>query len=101
MASLLRAKRIVNVSNNEAKSRFQYEEDGKLSRIDYTMRNGALVLTHTEVPQELSGRGIAQKLVTAALDHARAKKLRVVPQCSYVASYIKKHPEYNDLVAEE
>ena len=88
----------MNIRNNEAKSRFEYEEDGKLSVVEYEMQSDGIVFTHTEVPQELSGRGIAQKMVTAALDHARQNKLRVIPQCSYVAGYIKRHPEYQDLV---
>jgi predicted GNAT family acetyltransferase len=90
----------LRVSHNEGASRFECEVDGRLSVADYEIRDGAMVLTHTEVPRELSGRGIAQKIVSAALDHARAHHLRVVAQCPYVAAYIERHPEYRDLVAE-
>ena len=51
------------------------------------------------MPEALSGRGIAGEIVKFGLDHAREKKLTVVPQCSYVAAYIKRHPEYQDLLA--
>ena len=90
----------LHVSHNEAASRFECDVDGRLSVAEYEMRDGAMVLTHTEVPRELSGRGIAQKIVSTALDHARAHHLRVVAQCPYVAAYIERHPEYRDLVAE-
>jgi predicted GNAT family acetyltransferase len=56
-------------------------------------------MTHTFVPGELRGRGLAEQLVRAALEHARAEKLRVVPACSYVAKYIERHPEYRALLA--
>lgn len=89
----------MQIRNNESESRFEYEVDGKLAVVEYTMAPGRITFVHTEVPKELSGQGIAQKLVTTALDHARSEKLRVVPLCSYVATYIQRHPEYRDLVA--
>ena len=88
----------IRVSNNEGESRFETTVDGQLSMVEYEASPGKIVLTHTEVPRALSGRGIAQKMVTHALDHARKNKLKVVPQCAYVMSYIEKHPEYKDLV---
>jgi predicted GNAT family acetyltransferase len=51
------------------------------------------------VPAAIGGRGIAGRLVRAALEHARAAGLKVVPRCSYVADYLDKHPEYADLRA--
>lgn len=88
------------VSQNAGASRFECQVDGRLSVLEYEMREGTMILTHTEVPRELSGRGIAQKIVGTALDHARAHHLRVVAQCPYVAAYIERHPEYQDLLAE-
>jgi hypothetical protein len=54
---------------------------------------------HTGVPTELEGRGIASALVQATVDHARANGLQIVPQCSYVQVWMKRHPEYADLIA--
>ena len=87
------------VRNNENESRFETEVDGKMSFVEYKKAPGRIVLVHTEVPSELSGRGIAQSMVTTALDYARKNKLSVVPLCKYVRAYIEKHPEYQDLVA--
>jgi predicted GNAT family acetyltransferase len=52
-----------------------------------------LVLTRTFVPPALRGRGLAETLVRAALDFARAERLRVIPACSYVAAFVDRHPE--------
>lgn len=90
----------LRVSHNEAASRFECEVDGKLSVAEYEMHDGAMVFTHTEVPRELGGRGIAQRIVKHALDHARSHHRRVVAQCAYVAAYIERNPEYRDLLAE-
>ena len=89
----------MQIRNNEAESRFESEVDGKLSFIEYKLAPHRIIFVHTEVPEELAGRGIAQELAKTALDHARQNKLHVVAICSYVAAYIKRHPEYQDLVS--
>ena len=89
----------VTVRHNEAESRFETTVDGYLSVADYELTNGQFVMTHTLVPPELRGRGIAEKLVRAALEHARAERLRVVPACSYVGVFLQRHPEYRDLAS--
>jgi hypothetical protein len=88
------------VQNNRAASRFELVVDGKLAKAEYKLRPGAILFTHTEVPPELEGRGIGSQLARAALDAARAEGLGVVPLCPFIASYIKRHPEYQDLVVE-
>jgi predicted GNAT family acetyltransferase len=89
----------IEVTHNTAESRFEATVDGHLSVADYQLRDGELVMTHTFVPPELRGRGIAEKLVRAALDHARAEQIRVVPACSYVRTFIQRHDEYQSLVS--
>lgn len=88
----------MDVRHNEAESRFEVKVDGALAVAEYEVREGEIIFTHTEVPQEIGGRGIAQQLVKTALEHARENDLRVVALCEYVESYIKRHPEYKDLV---
>ena len=66
----------------------------------YHRRGNAIVLTHTEVPPALEGRGIGGALARYALDDARRRGLAVRPQCPFIASYIRRHPEYLDLVPE-
>jgi len=80
------------------RGRFQARVDGHLSVADYHLAGGVMHLTHTEVHPALQGRGIAAKLVEAALAHARANGLKVKPLCSYVRTYLRRHPQYQDLL---
>ena len=89
----------VVVRHNTAESRFEAIVDGFLSVADYDLADGQMVMTHTFVPPELRGRGVAEKLVRAALEHARAERLRVVPACSYVGVFLQRHPEFRDLAS--
>ncbi len=89
----------VTVSNNEAEQRYEAHIDGRLAVIAYQRRGDRIVYTHTEVPAELEGRGIAGKMAHVALEDARAQRLTVVPRCPFVASYIRRHPEYQSLVS--
>jgi predicted GNAT family acetyltransferase len=90
----------LDIRNNEEESQFETTVDGHVALTAYDLEDpNRIVFTHTDVPEALSGRGIAGEIVKFGLDHAREKKLTVVPQCPYVASYIKRHPEYQDLLA--
>jgi predicted GNAT family acetyltransferase len=67
--------------------------------LTYELESEKITYTHTFVPVELRGQGIAEKLVKVALAEARANKHAVIPQCSYVGKYITRHSEYQDLLA--
>jgi uncharacterized protein len=86
------------VRNNTALNRFELEVDGQLAVAYYRMAPGVITFVHTEVPQALSGRGVATKLIRGALEMVRAQGLEVVPQCPFVSAFMGKHPEYNDLL---
>ena len=88
----------INVNNNESAHRFEAVVDGHTAFIDYKQRGDGLILIHAEVPAALEGRGVGSALARAAFEHARAMHLKVVPYCSFVAGYLKRHPEYHDLV---
>ena len=89
----------VTVRHDTAASRFVAEIDGHLAHADYALDGDRMVFTHTFVPPELRGRGIAEQLVRPALAYARANNLRVIPSCSYVAAFIERHQEFADLLA--
>ena len=89
----------VIVANNEQAHRFEATVDGLRSLITYRRFPDRIVFEHTEVSEPLRGKGLAAKLTRTALDFARANHLRVVPLCPYVASFIRKHREYQDLVS--
>ena len=71
--------------------------DGR-ARCAYRRQGDLLLLTHTEVPPALEGRGIAAALVKATLDWARAEGLHVRPLCSYVSAYMRRNPGTQDLL---
>ena len=91
----------VTVTHNEEAHRFEASIGGLRAFITYSRFPGRIVFTHTEVPQPLEGQGVAAKLARVALDFARVNDLRVVPLCPYVSSFIRKHPEYQDLVSSD
>jgi predicted GNAT family acetyltransferase len=87
------------MTHNEAEHRYEATVDGLLSVCEYEVVDDKIVFTHTLVPPELRGRGIAEQLVRPALADARAAGRKVVPACSYVAVFIQRHREYQDLLA--
>lgn len=88
----------VPVTNNEAAQRYEAHVDGRLAVITYRRQGDRITFIHTEVPEDLEGRGIAGAMARVALDEARAEHLQVIPRCPFVAAYIRRHLEYADLV---
>lgn len=91
----------LQVTNNEAKHRFEAEVNGYLAIAQYRRQGETIVFTHTEVPEELEGQGVGGKLVRGALEQVRAAGGRVIPACSFVAGFMDRHPEYQSLLAQE
>jgi len=88
------------VDHNEIKSRFEAIINNEVSIVNYTQsENGNLMITHTRVPRELEGQGIAAALTEAILEYAKQQSLKVQPLCSYTKAYIERHPEYKTLVS--
>jgi uncharacterized protein len=57
-----------------------------------------IAFTHTEVDDSFEGQGVGGRLVSFALDSARAAGMDVLPYCPFVRGYIERHPQYLDLV---
>lgn len=92
------AKPTVEVLHNAAASRFEAIVDGQLCVAGYHLVDGVMRIHHTAVPRAVAGRGVAAKLVQAALDYAAANDLEVEPWCSYVRTYMKRHPASQELL---
>lgn len=86
------------ITHNTAQQRYECTEERVLCVLDYELRGATLAILHTGVPAAAGGRGVAGDLTRAALDDARAQGLRVLPLCSYAAAWIRRHPEYQDLL---
>ena len=89
------------IVNNEQQHRWEAHVGNDVAIANYRRGDGRITFTHTEVPPELEGQGIAGKLVKAALESAKEEGLRVVARCSFVKGYIERHPEYRSLLSEE
>lgn len=88
-----------DVRNNKQDGRYELAVDGELAIAAYDRRDGALVFTHTEVPQKLEGQGVGSRLIRGALQDVREQGLKVIPLCEFVAAYMDRHPEDQDLLA--
>lgn len=88
----------LEVHNNEEAKRFEAQLGDKFAIIEYMRAGNNIIFTHTEVPQEYEGQGIANKLAYVALECAKEQGLKVQPLCPFVKLYITKHPEYQDIV---
>ena len=91
-------KQNLDIVHNEQAKRFETSINGQTGYISYQDQGNTLIYDHTIVPQALGGRGVGSALVKYALNYARENDKKVIPQCSFVASYINKHAEYQDLV---
>lgn len=87
------------VRDNKALNRFEIDAHGEIAFANYRRAGGRVVITHTETPPPLRGRGIASRLVRGALDLIRAEGAKVSVGCGFVADYLDAHPEYADLTA--
>ncbi len=87
----------LEIINNEAENRFEVLINEYPSRLDYILEKDTLVMTHVGVHPELRGKGVAGRLTQFVLEYAKAKSLRVIPMCPYVAAYIQRNPQYLEL----
>lgn len=87
------------IRDNVARSRFEMDINDGIAFVNYRLAPGVITLSHTEVPEELEGRGLGSAIVRGVLDVARARRLNVVPACGFVAAFIRKNPGYQDLLA--
>ena len=88
----------LHIHHDAAGQRFEAQVEGGTAECAYRLGNGLMNIVHTEVPPPSEGRGVAAALVQAALVHARAMGWRVRPSCSYVRTWMRRHPETQDLL---
>ena len=89
---------LIIIENIERK-RFETTVEDKVAFVEYIRAENKMYLTHTEVPSELGGKGIASKMVGKVLEIIKEEDRKLVPLCPFVASYLKKHPEWQEMLA--
>lgn len=88
------------LNNNAEAGRYELvADDGVVGFAAYTVSGDTVTITHTEIGKEHAGKGYGSALAKQLLNHVRENNQQVVPQCEFIAGYIKKHPEYADLTA--
>jgi predicted GNAT family acetyltransferase len=91
----------VTVVDNPEERRFELKHEGSVAFSAYQRAPGRITITHTEVPEVFRGKGVGSALARGALDLVRASGDQLVARCPFIASYVKSHPEYQDLLAPE
>jgi uncharacterized protein len=91
----------LEIVHNEAEKRFEVWIEGNLSKLDYIQDGKNFVITHVGVHPDLRGQGVAGKITQVGLEYARANSLRVIPMCSYAAAYIRRNPQYAELMKQQ
>jgi predicted GNAT family acetyltransferase len=92
----------VTLADNPGQHRYELRLAGTVAAYaEYNLLKDAVMFTHTEVLPEHEGRGFGSKLAAFALDAVRQQGVHAIPVCQFIAGYIRRHPEYLDLVTEE
>lgn len=89
---------LIAVTNNADRRRFEVALEGGVAFAEYELEPGRIILPHTVVPPAFEGKGVAGALARHAFGYARENGLRVVPTCPFMAAWVKKHPEAQDIV---
>jgi predicted GNAT family acetyltransferase len=89
----------VSVQQNEEERKFYADVDGHEAVVEYARMGDVYNLAHTYVPEELRGKGVANKLVQGTLDEIKRQGAKFLPSCPFVQAFVKKHPEYQEGVA--
>lgn len=92
----------IEVRNDPESRQFTVLVEGKVAgKAEYRLRGDTYLFTHTEVDPEFQSRGVANRLARAALDDVRDQGRTLVPLCPFIAAYIRRHPEYDEIVDHE
>lgn len=89
----------IPLQDNKELQQFEMNINGYIALIAYEQQGDVLALTHTEVPEELEGKGVGSVLVEKTLHYIESKKQQIIPLCPFVQSYIKRHPEWERIVS--
>lgn len=88
----------MEIINNKEQQQYQLAVQDTIAYIEYRWYKGDIAFMHTEVPEQFEGQGIASAMAKFALDDARKQGVKIMLYCPFMAGYVKKHPEYHDLV---
>ena len=88
----------LSISDNQQNQQFEIFIDEDRAWLEYRIKDNALYLMHTEVPENMAGKGVASALAAHAFNYARAHHMKIKAYCPFVVTWLKKHPEQMDIV---
>lgn len=86
------------VTEHADRGRFELPHEGETAFVSYRVDGNRVVLLHTEVPRALSGKGVGSHLAKGVLDIVRESGRKAVVHCAFIAEWVRRHPDYADLV---
>ena len=89
-----------SVRNNVSGHRFELEIDDEVAKAWYRRSGHVVTFTHTDVPDSLAGKSVGSRLAAGALDAVRAAGDKVIAVCPFITAFMRRHHEYDDLLAE-
>lgn len=91
----------VRVEDNAERGRYEaFVGDRRAGYLTYRRRDDLVAIDHTQVDERFEGEGVGSALIVRALEDARAAGVDVLPFCPFANDYIRRHPDYADLVPE-
>ncbi len=90
----------IELEDNGAKSRYVIKgADGAEAEMTFSkVGERQIIIDHTAVPDAFRGQGVGAKLVTRAVEDARAAGKTIIPLCPFAAAQFRRHPEWADVL---
>jgi predicted GNAT family acetyltransferase len=91
---------LAKLTDNNVRHRYEMVVDDWMAYVTYAQAENTITVLHTLVPTALEGKGVGSKLARAVLEDIRKKDLKVVAECAFIGGFIRRHPEFQDLLAD-
>ena len=91
----------LTVSDAPGSSRYEARlegEDDLAAIVEYRLGSGSIAFLHTEVRPDLEGQGVGGRVAAGVIEAARARGLKVIPRCPFIAAWLARHPEHHDIL---
>lgn len=88
----------MEITDNKIKHQFETVIDGYTARAEYILSSSKIIITHTEIPKQLEGKGIGSELMEEVFKKIETMNVKLIPLCPFAAQYIKRHPKWEKLL---